>query len=586
MSIFNILSFIGGLALFLYGMQAMGDALERRAGGKLRGVLEKLTSNKWKAVLLGAAVTAVIQSSSATTVMVVGLVNSGVMRLSQSVGIIMGANIGTTVTAWLLSLTGIDSTNIFVQLLKPSSFTPILAAIGIVMYLFSKKERVKDTGAILLGFSVLMFGMITMGNAVEPLADVPEFTSILTLFSNPVLGVLIGVVFTALIQSSSASVGILQALSLTGSVSFATAIPIMMGQNIGTCITALMSSIGTNRNARRAALVHLYFNVIGTLVCMGLFYGANAIFHFAFLSSYCDPASIAVCYSTLSIVRTAILLPFSSQLERLACLSIRDTDGKSEPVFLDKRLLDTPPIAVERSRQLTTEMALLAKKTLTSSLTLFEQYNSSTAGDIAEQETELDSYEDKIGSFLMELSGKSISEEDTHRVAELLHAIGDFERIGDHSLNLLEAAEEMRNKELTFSPTAQQQLEVLFDAVREIIDLAITSFVNDDTAMASRVEPLEEVVDILRVQLKTEHVRRLQEGECTIGHGFVFSDILTNLERVADHCSNIAGCVIQERSNTTNMHEYMAAVKDPTNPDFARQYNMYMDKYDLSKLEK
>ena len=579
MTIFDILTFIGGLALFLYGMQSMGAALEKRAGSRLRIVLERLTANKFKAVLLGTAVTAIIQSSSATTVMIVGLVNSGVMQLSQSVGIIMGANIGTTITAWLLSLTGLHGTNIFIQLLKPSSFTPILAAIGVVMYLFSKRERRRDVGAILLGFAVLMFGMETMGNAVQPLADSPAFSSVLTLFSNPILGVLVGLVVTAIIQSSSASVGILQALSLTGSVTFATAIPIMMGQNIGTCITALMSSIGTNRNAKRAALVHLYFNMIGTVVCMALFYGLNAIFKFDFLSAYCDPVGIAICYSGFSLFRTVILYPFSNQLERLAFISVKEADESSNPAFLDRRFLATPSIAVQRSRQLTVDMALLCRSSILTALELTTKFDPKLADKLQDDERLLDTYEDKIGSYLMDLSAKSLTEDDSHRVSELLHAIGDFERIGDHAINILEAADELRAKDMRFSGAAREQLDIMYAAIREILDLAVTAFENDDAQTATHVEPLEEVIDVLRVQLKSDHIARLQDGGCTIELGFVFTDILTNLERVADHCSNIAGCVIQEKLISLDMHEYMTNIKKPTNPDFAKQYDYYLNKY-------
>ncbi|MEG1547925.1 MAG: Na/Pi cotransporter family protein [Clostridia bacterium] len=581
MDIFSILSFICGLALFLFGMQVMGEGLEKRAGSKMRVTLEKLASNPLKGVLLGAGVTSVIQSSSATTVMVVGFVNSGVMQLRQAIGIIMGANIGTTVTAWLLSLTGLESSNILVQLFKPTSFSPILAIIGIVLYMFSKKERRRDVGKIMLGFTVLIFGMELMSSSVKPLADVPGFANLLTLFSNPLFGVLAGLIITAIIQSSSASVGILQALSVTGTLTFASAIPIIMGQNIGTCVTALISAIGASKNAKRAALVHLYFNIIGTLFFLALFYGLNALIGFSFLSFATDAAGIAIVHSVFNILCTALLLPFTKQLERLAYVSISDADEKVQPVFIDHRFLNTPSIAVQRCRQLTLDMATLCRDTFIKSISLIPHYDLKLCENVADSEELIDLYEDKIGSFLMELSGKNISEGDTHTISELLHAIGDFERIGDHALNITEAAQELHDKDMHFSAEATAQLEVLIRAVTKILNMAIDSFTTDDSGLASHVEPLEEVVDYLRLQIKGDHIKRLQHGECTIELGFVLSDLLTNFERVSDHCSNIAVCVIQSKLSDMDTHKYLTNIKSPANTEFTRLYNEYLKLYAL-----
>ena len=591
MDIFGVLTLFGGLALFLYGMDTMGQGLEKVSGGRLEKILEKLTSNPIKAVLLGAGVTAVIQSSSATTVMVVGFVNSGIMKLSQAVGVIMGANIGTTVTSWILSLTGIESSNFFIQLLKPSSFSPILAVIGIIFMMFSKKERKKDMGTIMIGFAVLMFGMETMSDAVKPLADVPEFTGILTMFSNPILGLIAGAVLTAIIQSSSASVGILQALCATGAVSYGTALPIIMGQNIGTCVTALLSSIGANKNARRAALVHLYFNLIGTAIFMVVFYAINAFVHFAFLADAATPVGIAVIHSCFNVAATIVLLPFSEGLVTLACMTIPDAAGaaaaaaqeetQDEFGLLDVRFLDTPAFAVEQCRNMTVRMAKLAKAALFMSVELLDEYDEKKAEAVAALEDRVDHYEDELGTYMVKLGSRHLSKNDSSTISLLLHCIGDFERISDHAMNLMEAAKEKHEKQMEFSKKAQKELSVFTSAVKDILELSIQSFENNDGGTAALVEPLEEVIDDLNTCVKANHIRRLQKGKCTIEQGFVLSDISTNYERVADHCSNIAISVIEIARDGFDTHGYLENLKRENDPKFAAQVESYRQKYAL-----
>lgn len=591
MDIFGVLTLFGGLALFLYGMDTMGQGLEKVSGGRLEKILEKLTSNPIKAVLLGAGVTAVIQSSSATTVMVVGFVNSGIMKLSQAVGVIMGANIGTTVTSWILSLTGIESSNFFIQLLKPSSFSPILAVIGIIFMMFSKKERKKDIGTIMIGFAVLMFGMETMSDAVKPLADVPEFTGILTMFSNPILGLIAGAVLTAVIQSSSASVGILQALCATGAVSYGTALPIIMGQNIGTCVTALLSSIGANKNARRAALVHLYFNLIGTAIFMVVFYAINAFVHFAFLADAATPVGIAVIHSCFNVAATIVLLPFSEGLVTLACMTIPDAAGaaaaaaqeetQDEFGLLDVRFLDTPAFAVEQCRNMTVRMAKLAKAALFMSVELLDEYDEKKAEAVAALEDRVDHYEDELGTYMVKLGSRHLSKNDSSTISLLLHCIGDFERISDHAMNLMEAAKEKHEKQMEFSKKAQKELSVFTSAVKDILELSIQSFENNDGGTAALVEPLEEVIDDLNTCVKANHIRRLQKGKCTIEQGFVLSDISTNYERVADHCSNIAISVIEIARDGFDTHGYLENLKRENDPKFAAQVESYRQKYAL-----
>lgn len=569
MDIFSVLTMVGGLALFLYGMQVMGDGLAKVSGGKLERILENLTSNPIKAVLLGAGVTAVIQSSSATTVMVVGFVNSGIMKLNQAVGIIMGANIGTTVTSWILSLSGLQGDNVFVKLCKPSSFSPLLAVIGVIFLLFIKDEKKKDIGAIMVGFAVLMFGMETMSDAVKPLANVPEFTGILTAFSNPVLGMIAGAVLTAIIQSSSASVGILQALCVTGAVSYGVAIPIIMGQNIGTCVTALLSSIGATKNAKRAAMVHLYFNIIGTVVFMVLFYTVNAVVGFSFLGTATNAAGIAVIHSLFNVFATMLLLPFGKGLEKLACLTIRDDvqpaeveEERKKLQLLDSRFLEKPAFAMEQSVHVANKMAEESKRTLFTAMDLLWNYTEDGAKKVGELENLVDQYEDELGTYLVKLSRQNLSVHDSHTLSIVLHCIGDFERISDHAINIMEAAQEMHDKKLIFSPKAEEELKVFSRAVQDIVEKAYAVFRDQDEKLAQKVEPLEAVVDELNQEVKKRHIRRLREGKCTIELGFILSDITTSLERVADHCSNIAVCVTQVREDTYDTHGYLNSVKN------------------------
>ena len=584
MTIFDGLSLLGGLCLFLFGMSLMGTGLEKRAGSGLKTILSRLTTGKMTGLLTGLAVTAVIQSSSATTVMVVGFVNSGLMTLQQAINVIMGANIGTTATAWILSMTGISSQNLWVQMLKPSSFTPILALVGIIFYMMSKNSKRKDTGLILLGFAMLMFGMDSMSAAVSGLRDVPEFQNLLLLFSNPILGVLAGAILTAIIQSSSASVGILQAVATTGQVTFGSAIPIIMGQNIGTCVTALLSCVGTNKNAKRAAVVHLSFNVIGTLVWLTLFCVANAIFKFAFVHETISQVGIAAVHSTFNLLCTALLLPMTSQLEKLSRLIVPDGKEAETVPMLDDRLMATPSIAVERCRVLTESMASISFKGIQSALKELRTYNAQDAEVIRQYEKDADRYEDLLGTYLVKLSAHDMTEKDSTEAAELLHMIGDLERISDHGVNVLESAEEIREKNIQFSDAAWRELSVITAAVEEILDLSLTAFLHDDIKTAALVEPLEQVVDTLKDQLRTRHILRLQKGSCSIEAGFVWSDLLTNLERVADHCSNIAGCVIETTHESLDLHKYLSEIKTGS-PEFMERYNAYARKYALMEAE-
>ncbi len=580
MDIFNILTLIGGLCLFLFGMTVMGEALERRAGSGLKMILGKLTKNKLMGFLTGLGVTAIIQSSSATTVMVVGFVNSGIITLRQSIGVIMGANIGTTVTAWILSLGGISSDNVFVRLLKPTSFTPILSLIGIAMLMFGKTSKKKDTGTILLGFATLMFGMETMTSAVSGLADVPAFQNMFIMFKNPFLGVVVGALLTAVIQSSSASVGILQALSVTGRVSYGAAIPIIMGQNIGTCITAMLSAFGTNKNARRAAVVHLSFNVVGTIIWLTVFSIVSAVLKPVFLDMPASLLGIAMAHSAFNIACTAILLPMSSLLEKLAIKLVPDTSKKDVVAELDERLLATPPIALDRCNTLVCEMANISVTALKKSLSMLTKYNPQTAESILKYEDKADHYEDILGTYLVKLSGHQISDSDSSTVSKLLKVIGDFERISDHSVNILKSAEEMHEKKMKFTDSAYEELQVLCNAVSEVLTLAFTAFVKDDLRIAAKVEPLEQVVDGLKAKLRNCHINRLKGGECSIEAGFVWADLLTNLERTADHCSNIAVCIIDSAEHNMNLHESLRDIKT-NNADFDRMYREYSNKYSI-----
>lgn len=580
MDIFSVFTLCGGLAFFLYGMTTMSKSLEKMAGGKLERTLKRMTSNPLKSLLLGAGITIAIQSSSAMTVMLVGLVNSGVMELGQTIGIIMGSNIGTTLTAWILSLTGIESESVFVNLLKPENFSPLIALAGIILIMGSKKQRRRDIGRIMVGFSILMYGMELMKNAVSPLADLPEFSSLLTAFNNPLLGVLVGAVFTGIIQSSAASVGILQALALTGSITYGMAIPIIMGQNIGTCVTAMISSVGANKNAKRAAVVHLMFNIIGTTVWLAVFYGINHVVQFAFVGQSIDQLGIAIVHTAFNVLCTALLFPFSSLLEKLACHLVPDTKSPETIQILDERLLSTPSVALVRCQEIAETMARISMDALKTGCHLLKQYDPKSAQAVRETEQEADQYEDMLGTYLVKMGRSNLSDKDSRQVSKLLHIIGDFERISDHAVNLVESAEEMRNKGLNFSIYAKRELEILTAAVSEIMDLSLEAFLKDDPSLAVKVEPLEEVVDTLKEQLRNRHILRLQKGECTIELGFVWSDLLTNLERVADHCSNIAGCIIEMSHDSLDVHEYLDNVKAGS-PGFLQAYEAYARKYAL-----
>ncbi len=580
MDIFDVLTLIGGLSLFLFGMNVMGQALERRAGGRLRSLLGKLTKNKAAGLLTGLGITAVIQSSSAATVMVVGFVNSGLMTLKQAIHVIMGANIGTTITAWFLSLAGIDSGNVFVNLLKPSSFTPVLAMIGIIFYMFCKNDRKKDTGMILLGFATLMTGMETMSGAVSGLRSVPGFQNLFLMFQNPVLGVMAGAILTAIIQSSSASVGILQALAVTGQVSYGAAVPIIMGQNIGTCVTAMLSSVGANKNAKQAAMVHLLFNVIGTAVWLAAFCLLKIIWDPALLKEPASLLGIAVAHSVFNVLCTLLMLPLSGGLEMLVKRLVPEAKKPETQQELDERLLATPPIALERCREVASDMARGAAGALKESVAYLYKGAPKLAKSVREQEERTDYYEDILGTYLVKLSALPTSESDSAEATKLLMMIGDFERIADHAVNLLESAEEMRGKGLEFTESALGELQILAAAVEEIVELSLTAFLKDDLNAASMVEPLEQVIDQLKEQLRTRHILRLQQGACSMDAGFIWSDLLTNLERTADHCSNIAGCVIDMAHHNLNIHESLRSVRNDSE-DFREKFRAFAVKYAL-----
>ncbi len=580
MSIFSVFSLFGGLAMFLYGMNIMGDNLEKLGGGRFESILERLTNSPIKGVFLGIIVTAVIQSSSATTVMVVGFVNSGIMKLSQAIGVIMGANIGTTVTSWILSLSGIEGEAWYIQILKPVNFTPILAVIGIAMQMFSKSDKKHNIGNILLGFAVLMFGMDTMSAAVKPLKDVPEFTNILTMFQNPLLGVLAGALLTAIIQSSSASVGILQALSATGSITFGAAIPIILGQNIGTCVTALLSCIGANKNARRAAMVHLYFNIIGTFVFLAGFYILNAIIDFAFVDSAVNAFNIAVVHTIFNLTATTILLPFNKVLEKLAILTIKDDKQEEKVILLDERFLVTPSYAIERSKTLTNDMAYIAQESFELALKCMDNYSEKLMKMVDEDETKTDEYEDIIGSYLVKLSGKDLTFADSQKVSLLLHAIGDIEHISDYTQRIARIAEEINTKKIVFSEKATTELNIMRDAVNEVISLTVNAFVTGDRRSAEKVEPLEDLIDDMKAELKTRHIHRLQEGKCTVELGFIFTDFIGSLEKISDCCMNIALSVIQLSEDSYDKHQYMTEEKG-SNEKYKERFNEYSKKYAL-----
>ena len=588
MDFFGVLTMLGGLALFLYGMETMGKGLEKLSGGRLERILEKLTSNPIKAVLLGAGVTAVIQSSSATTVMVVGFVNSGIMKLSQAVGIIMGANVGTTITSWILSLSGIESSSFFIQMLKPTSFSPILAIIGLLLMMSSKNDKHKDVGSILLGFAVLMFGMNAMSSAVEPLKDVPQFTHLLTMFTNPILGMLAGLILTAIIQSSSASVGILQALCSTGAVSFGCAIPIIMGQNIGTCVTAIISSVGASKNAKRTALVHLYFNIIGTTLFMIVFYSINAFVHFDFLGDAATPAGIAVVHSIFNIAATLVLLPFAKVLEKLAYMSIKEDhterkhgvqESEEELKKLDVRFLEQPGLAISHCMEATAYMAHMSEAALVDALGLMDQYDEEKAATVETLENRIDHFEDKIGSYVIQITNRNMLENDSAKMSVILHSINDLERISDHAVNLKESAQEMKEKGLKMSFEGSSEIMYLRRAVTDLVNLTVQALSNNDKELAREIEPLEEVIDDLSDELKRRHVIRLKEGKCTIEMGFVLTDMTTSLERIADHCSNIGVSILESSEEDMGRHAYLHSVKKEDTENFQDRYEHYRELY-------
>lgn len=583
MSIYSIFSLFGGLALFLYGMNMMGDGLEKISGGKLEQILEKMTDKTYKGVLLGCAVTAVIQSSSAVTVMVVGFVNSGIMELSRAIGVIMGANIGKTATAWILSLTGIDGDSLIVNLLKPSSFAPVLAVIGVFLLLFSKSDKRKNIGGIIAGFGILMMGMEFMSDSMSGLADNQQFTSILLKFSNPVLGILAGMILTAIIQSSSASVGILQALSLTGAVSFGTAFPIVLGQNIGTCVTALIASVGTNKNAKRAAMAHLYFNIIGVVLAVALFYGGNAIFQFDFLQNTVTPSQIAIIHSVFNIFSTLVMLPFTKQLEKLAYMTIKDgKKGKEDaPVLLDERFLLTPSYAVEKSREVTVQMADLVEKTAMTAFSLLKNYKSEKASKISENEKQTDKYEEILETYLVKVSALQLSDEDSKNVFILHHAIEDLEKISDYCEDILKIKKNINKKNIIFSEKAKYDLSVMLAAVTKIINLTVEAFKLNDITKAREIEPLEEVIDKLKKELKNRHLKRIEDGSCSVDQGFVFLDVINALERIADHCASLAVSMIELECGEYNVHEYTRELKE-SDKEFVENLDSYLEKYSLN----
>lgn len=586
MNVYDILNLLGGIALFLFGMHTLSASLEKLAGGKLETWLEKATSKPIKGVVLGAIITAVIQSSAATTVMIIGFVNSGLMKLSQAIGVIMGANIGTTATSWLLSLQSISGSDgfSFLNLLKPTTFTPVLAVIGVILIMFTKSDKKKTIGMILAGFAVLMFGMNSMSSATAGLAENETFCNILMMFSNPVLGVIAGAVLTAVLQSSSASIGILQSIAIsTGKVTYSVALPLLLGQNIGSCVTALISSVGANKPAKRVAFVHLYFNVIGTVVFLSIFYLLNSFISMPFMEESLNAVGIAVIHTGFNVLATALFMPFTKQLEKLACLTVRDdsNDEKLTPMLLDERLLKTPSVAIEQCRNVCIRMARLTQETLKMSMEVVTTYDAKKCAEVIDNENAIDIFEDKIGSYILKISSKDLSENDSKIVSSMLHTIGDLERISDHAVNIVEAAEEMHSKKIKFSQQALRELPVIVNAVSEILDMSINAFVNNDVNLAKNVEPLEDVIDQLRSDLKTRHIERLRNGKCTIELGFILQDLLTNFERVSDHCSNIAVYLIQISDNSMDTHEYMNELKKLDRSEFMDEFNDYKNKYIL-----
>ena len=589
MDIFSIFTLCGGLAFFLYGMGVMSSGLEKVAGGKLEKMLRQMTSNPYKSLALGAGITIAIQSSSALTVMLVGLVNSGIMELGQTIGVIMGAHVGTTLTAWILSLSGIDaSTNVLLRLLKPESFSPLFALVGVCMMMMAKSNKRKSLGSILVGFSILMVGMIMMAQSMTPLADMPEFQNFLIAFTNPLLGVAVGTIFTGIIQSSAAAVGILQALSLTGSISIGMAVPTIMGMNIGTCATALISSIGVNTNAKRVAVAHISISIIGVIICLPLFYVGdfileNYILHAKFINQIINPVGIALAHTIFNVVTMTLLFPFTKQIEKLAVKLVKAKEDEEE-VFLDERLLLTPTFAINECKHLTNTMAIMAKKNFFRSLKMINNFSPRRLDKILRKEPRIDMYEDKLGTFLVKLSGKDISEEDSNEISKLLHCIGDFERIGDHGINILKIAQEMNEKQIMFSDEAKAEIQVATNALSEIAELTMKAFCEDDLVAAKRIEPLEQVVDIIISEIKDNHVKRLQDGKCTIELGFMLNDLLNNMERVSDHCSNVAACIIQLKDSAFATHEYLNEIKTSQDEEFKKEFEEYKNKYSLANV--
>ena len=580
-----VITLLGGLAFFLFGMHVMSSGLERLAGGRLEQILKKMTSNAFKSFLLGLGITVAVQSSSAVTVMLVGLVNSGLMEIGQTIGVIMGSNIGTTLTSWLLSLSGIKSGNPIINLLNPSNLSPIIALVGILLIMLSKQNKKKDAGSICIGFAVLMTGMGMMSGAVAPLADRPGFISAMTAFQNPILGVVVGAVLTGIIQSSAASVGILQALSLTGGITYGMAIPIIMGQNIGTCVTALLSSIGVSKNARKVSVIHISFNLIGTLIGLIVIFGINLLFPIELLKNTISPIGVAISHSIFNVFTTLILLPFTKQLEKVANFVIRSDSRskklKKEPVFLDERLLNTPSFAASECNNMTVKMAYMARDNILLSIDLLQKFDKKLIERVRKTENDLDNYEDKLGSFLVKLSGKELSDADSRTTSKLLHCIGDFERIGDHAANMIKSVEEIHNKGITFSPEAHKELAILTKALEEILNLTTEAFEKDDVVIAKKVEPLEQAIDFITSEIKSRHVTRLQNGECTIETGFILSDLLNNYDRVSDHCSNIAVAIIELDHRSFGTHAYLNSIKSNENKEFCADYEYYVEKYAL-----
>lgn len=582
MEIFDLFTLFGGLALFLYGMNVMSGGLGKLSGGKLEVSLKKLSSNPFKALALGAGITIAVQSSSAVTVMLVGLVNSGIMSISQTIGVIMGSNIGTTLTPWITSLSGLGSNNFFLRMLQPSSFAPVIAFVGIVIIMMSKKQKRKDIGEIMLGFAILMIGMELMGDSVEGIKNMEGIENVLVMFDNPLFGVLMGALITGIIQSSAASVAMLQTLSLSVGLTFGQALPIIMGQNIGTCVTALISSIGVNKNAKKVAVVHISFNIIGTTVCLLVFYGLHAIFNFALVGMQIDGFGIAITHTIFNVATTLLLLPFTKLLERIANFVIKTDNEEQKNTFIDERLLSTPAVAISECYSKTVEMAELSKESIQKVIPLLSKYDKSLAEEILALEDRVDKYEDDLGTVLVKISSKELSEADSKKVSVCLHSIGDFERLSDHAVNLLKVAEEMNVKGITFSQKAITELQVLTNSITEIVDITIESFKNNDTGEAFKVEPLEQVIDKLIAEIKSNHIERLQRGNCTIELGFILSDLLNNYERISDHCSNVAVAIIEVDQNTFVAHEYLNTLKTSHEQRFEEYYDEYKTKYSLA----